>query len=156
MSSIYNTGGTFQNGPYGQSSQFVIPQITIPNGVGVQQRWEPLTAPNRDAAYKTYTPPGVRVPIFDESQEIFYYKETDAAGNIVAFETYSYAKVEEPALPQYLTVDAFNSFVGEFNKFREEMLNGQSVRTQGHNNRSYNNFNQQSKPSNNSADSGSK
>ena len=137
MSSMYRPSTTqaLPQGPFSPGPQVVIPQITIPNGV---QRWEPLTCKGRDAAYKIYTPPGVRVPIFDEDEQVFYYKETDQYGNVIAFETYSYSKVEEPAPPEYVTTADFKWFVDEFNKFKEELLNGKSFRSQGHD-RSYNN-----------------
>ena len=153
MSSLYNSGGTFQNGPFGQNSQYVIPQITIPSGIGFQsqpqQRWEPFTAKGRDAAYRMYTPPGVRVAIFDEDNPVFYFKETDQSGNIIAFDEYDYIKHTEPEPPQYLTVE-------EFNKFKEELLNGQSVRTQGVYEPHYNNTNTNQQSRSSDADPGSK
>ena len=144
MNSIYGAGANA--GPFGQTSTVVIPQLTIPNGI---QRFEPITAKGRDAAYKMYTPPGVRVPIFDEEEPVFYYKETDQAGNIIAFDTYDYTKREEPKPPEYLTVDMFNAFVSEFNKFKEDVTNAQSIRSQELTTRPVYNYSstQQPKPS---------
>ena len=121
MNSLYRQSVTGAQGPYGPTQQVVIPQITVPT-TGVQ-RWEPLTCKGQDAAYRMYTPPGVRVPIFDEEEECFYYKETDQYGNIVSFDIFDYHKREKPPAPSYVTLE-------EFNKFKEEMLNGKSVRTQ--------------------------
>ena len=126
MSSLYGPGSI--NGPYNAGSQMVIPQITIPN---LGTRYEPLTAKGRDAAYAMYIPPSTRAPIFDTDEQIFYYKETDERGNVIAFDVYDYTKRVEAPPPEYLTVDAFNTFVGQFNEFKEEIRNAQSVRSQG-------------------------
>lgn len=140
MNPIFGLGQqmTTTPGPFGQNSQVVIPQITIPNGV---QKYEPLVANGKDAAKNIYTPPNTKVPIFDSEDSIFYYKETDQYGNIVSFETYTYSKVEEPPPPQYVTVDAFGELVNEVRSLREDIANGsQSVRRQDkqHSNKQWN------------------
>lgn len=114
-----------QNGPFG-TNQVVIPQITIPNGI---QRYEPLTAANEEVARSMRLPPSVRVPIFDETKEVFYQRETDASGNTVVFDVYSYSKVEPPPPPQYATVQDLAAVLEEVKSLREDLRNGKFVRS---------------------------
>lgn len=67
--------------------------------------------------------PNSRIALFDANDDIMYIKQTDASGYPVITK-YRFARVEEKPQNdvQYVTLD-------EFNKFKEEMLNGQqSVR----------------------------
>lgn len=63
--------------------------------------------------------PNSRIALFDANDDIMYIKQTDASGYPV-ITTYRFARVEEKPQNdvQYVTLD-------EFNKFKEEMLNGQ-------------------------------
>jgi hypothetical protein len=122
------------------NQQFVIPPITIPQGFSVSQ--QPIVQMRvkggAEAAKKIVLPPNSQVAIFDEEDEVFFYRETDVNGNDVGFDTYSYSKIEPPAPPKYLTVDEFRSELEDFGKrLKEELDRGQSVRTQG--NKLYNN-----------------
>jgi len=109
----------------------VIPQITIPTGPSGFQRYSPLVVKGKDAAQKFYIPPSTKVAIFDEDEDVFYFKETDQYGNVVSFETYQYIKRVEPAPPQYVTVDSFTELMEEVKKLREDINNGEkSVRRQ--------------------------
>ena len=126
-----NGSNPINAGPFGNNQSVVIPQITIPTPpVGFQQ-YRQLTAKGKEVAKNMQVPPSTKAAIFDEDEDVFYFKETDQYGNVIAFDTYRYAKVEEPAPPQYVTVDSFNSLVEEFKKLREDINNGQqSVRRQ--------------------------
>lgn len=112
--------------------QVVIPPITIPQGFQVQQKvqYKQLTSKGKEAAKQMDVGADARVAIFDEDADnLFYYKETDANGNVTAFETYSYSKVEEPPPPRYLTVDEFKEAMAEFAKtIKEDLSDGQFIR----------------------------
>lgn len=129
--------GTGFNGPFGNTQSVVIPQITIPTSPMGFQQYRPLTAKGKDAAEKIVIPPSTKVAIFDEDNDVFYFKETDQLGNVIAFDTYQYTKMSEPAPPEYVTVDSFSALVEEVKKLREDMNNGtQPVwRNNGHSNK---------------------
>lgn len=63
--------------------------------------------------------PNSRIALFDANEDIMYIKQTDASGYPVITK-YRFSKVEDKPQNdvQYVTLD-------EFNKFKEEMLNGQ-------------------------------
>ena len=63
--------------------------------------------------------PNSRIALFDANDDIMYIKQTDASGYPVITK-YRFTRVEEKPQNdvQYVTLD-------EFNKFKEEMLNGQ-------------------------------
>ena len=63
--------------------------------------------------------PNSRIALFDANDDIMYIKQTDASGYPVITK-YRFSRVEEKPQDdvQYVTLD-------EFNKFKEEMLNGQ-------------------------------
>lgn len=126
-----NGSNSVTGGPFGNNQSVVIPQITIPTTPVSFQQYRQLTAKGKDVAKGMAIPPSTRAAIFDEDDDVFYFKETDRLGNVIAFDTYRYSKVEEPAPPQYVTVDSFNSLLEEVKKLREDISNGQqSVRRQ--------------------------
>jgi hypothetical protein len=63
--------------------------------------------------------PNSRIALFDANDDIMYIKQTDASGYPV-ITRYRFTRVEENPQNdvQYVTLD-------EFNKFKEELLNGQ-------------------------------
>lgn len=111
------------------NQQVVIPQITIPQGLSATQPfYGQLTAKGADAAKNIKLPPKVKAAIFDEDEEVFYFRETDALGNDIDFGVYSYAKVEDPSPPEYLTVQDAKSMLEEFaKKLKEDLSNGQLI-----------------------------
>ena len=78
-----------------------------------------------DGAKAYQMPPNSSVALFHESEDILYVKTTDGAG-FPTIKTFRFEPYEEPKVEfeKYVTLD-------EFNKFKEEVLNGkQSVREQ--------------------------
>ena len=76
-----------------------------------------------ESAKQYQMPPNSRVALFDANDDIFYIKQTDASGFPLIRKFRFVEEVEEPLkLPieenKYLTVE-------EFNKFKEELLNGE-------------------------------
>lgn len=124
--------------PNGQ--QVVIPQITIPQNLpsfmpntltGTQQKpvigTEPIKVHGMDGAKAYPTQPNSSYAMFDDNDDIFYYKVTDHNNYPISLRRFRFYEEEEPVPeppPEYVTMD-------EFRKFKEEMLNGkQSVRSQ--------------------------
>lgn len=125
------TGNTINNTPTPliPNQQVVIPQITIPQGFQTGPS-SSITVKGKEMALKYKLPPNFRGALFDEEQPLFYYRETDANGNDICFKTCSYAEVEEPPEPEYLTVQEFRASMAEFaNKLKEDLSNGQFVRS---------------------------
>lgn len=125
------TGNTINSTPTPliPNQQVVIPQITIPQGFQTGPS-SSITVKGKEMALKYKLPPNFRGALFDEEQPLFYYRETDANGNDVCFKTCSYAEVEEPPEPEYLTVQEFRASMAEFaNKLKEDLSNGQFVRS---------------------------
>ena len=117
--------------------QIVVPPITIPQGFQAKpqvQAIQQLTAKGKEAAKKIPLGPGSRAAIFEEDpdQDVFYYREVDEYGNDVDFGVYTYAKVEDPPEPEYLTKQEFYSAMDEFFKrLKEANANGEVVLTTG-------------------------
>lgn len=68
--------------------------------------------------------PNSRLPVFMEDADIFYVIQTDAS-NYPSIRKFSFTEIveAEPVTPQYVTIE-------EFNKFKEDVLNGQqSIRS---------------------------
>lgn len=125
------TGNTINSTPTPliPNQQVVIPQITIPQGFQTGPS-SSIIVKGKEMALKYKLPPNFRGALFDEEQPLFYYRETDANGNDVCFKTCSYAEVEEPPEPEYLTVQEFRASMAEFaNKLKEDLSNGQFVRS---------------------------
>ena len=118
--------------PNNASSQVVIPQITFPNNFQVgTPPIRSITVAGEEVAKKYKLPPNSKAALFDESAPIFYFKETDESGNEIAFKKCSYAEIEEPPEPEYLTVQEFKSYLDEFAKnLKEEFFSEESVRAQ--------------------------
>lgn len=119
------------------AQQVVIPQITIPQPQQMFQPAPQTQAPQRsadlyrvhgmDGAKQFPTQPNSRYALFDEDEDIFYIKVTDQNNYPVSLKRFVFIEEDEPvpAAPQYVTME-------EFNRFKEEMLNGkQSVRAEG-------------------------
>ena len=74
-----------------------------------------------ESARQYQMPPNSRVALFDANDDIFYVKETDASG-FPTIRTFRFVEEVTQASTteehEYLTVE-------EFNKFKEELLNGQ-------------------------------
>ena len=89
-----------------------------------------MTARGKEAAKNIPLGPNSKVAIFEEDpdQSIFYYRETDAYGNDIAFSVNSYNEIEEPAPPKFLTEEQFNSAMESFMKqIKEEIANGKPI-----------------------------
>ncbi len=74
-----------------------------------------------ESARQYVMPPNSRVALFDINDDVFYVRETDASG-FPTIRKFRFVEESETALPadtnQYVTYE-------EFNKFKEEILNGQ-------------------------------
>lgn len=79
---------------------------------------EPIFVNNLESARSFQTIPNTVTILFDKNENIFYRIETDA-NNAPDIKLYRYAE-EQPALPE----DAKYVTLEEFNKFKEEILNG--------------------------------
>ena len=140
-------------------SQVVIPQITIPQNINgnriMQQPINQITIKGGDEVAKKYKiPPNSRVAIFDEDDAVFWVKETDEYGNEILFKKCSYVEVEEPPEPKYVTIDDLKTILGDFGKdLKEELINGQFVRTQKQSNGNGQSSNAKSNSSESSANS---
>ena len=128
------TGNTFSPTPnLIPQQQIVVPPITIPQGFSTKpapQSYNQFTAKGREAAKKIPLGPNSKVAIFEEDsdQDVFYYRETDEYGNDVEFSAYSYAKIEDPPEPEYLTKDEFYSAMDRLVKeLKEDKANGSAV-----------------------------
>lgn len=123
-----------QNPQLFPQQQIVVPPITIPQGFAPKytpQTVVQMTARGKEAAKNIPLGPNSKVAIFEEDpdQSIFYYRETDAYGNDIAFSVNSFSEIEEPAPPKYLTEEQFNLAMESFMKqIKEEMANGKPVR----------------------------
>lgn len=100
--------------PWIQSSPVNLPFVQPPQILRVHG----MTGVN---AYQLNTPNSM-VALFDEDEDVFYIKRTDSA-NVVSVRKFRFEEVfEDKPIEKYVTID-------EFNKFKEELLNGkQSVR----------------------------
>lgn len=141
--------------------QVVIPPITIPGNFQatptmspVPQTLNQITVRGKEMARAYKLGPNSRVAIFDEDEQLFYFKETDANGNEIAFTTCSYSEIEEPPEPQYLTVQEFQQFQQSFQdtfsdfakQLKEELANGKFIQPQTGSKQSYGSPKQQSGP----------
>ena len=89
-------------------------------------------------AYMRQMAPNSRDVGFDENDNIMYIMRTDSA-NCPSVTKYRFTEIvdAEPVQPQYVTLE-------EFNKFKEDVLNGQqSIRTQNNANKQSRNWNNQ-------------
>ena len=99
--------------------------------------------------------PNSRVPLFDEDNNIFFIKITDANGEATS-RMFSYEEITDEEYPdKYLTVDKFNKYMSDL---REEILNAQldlqrTVQSIAESNNSANNS-QRSSTGNSSSNSG--
>ena len=94
------------NNPWAQT----LPKVTQPTQ-------QVLRVNGIEGARAFPTAPNSVVALFDENQDLFYFKTTDAA-NYPTIRTFKFTEVtENPRDERYLTVE-------EFNKFKEELLNG--------------------------------
>ena len=115
----------------------IYPTVTrpvAPTG-GVQAQSIQLIKVNGIESARAYpTQPNSMVALFDENDDIFYIKQTDAS-NFPTIRRFRFVEESEEQAKndKYVTID-------EFNKFKEEMLNGQqSVRSGKSNGGSRNN-----------------
>ena len=79
-----------------------------------------------EGAKQYQLPPGSRVPLFDQEQDLFYLVTTDDAG-YPSITTYRYEQVQqqEPAAQSYATKEDFNAITEKLNKIEEMLSNGQ-------------------------------
>ena len=129
MNTIFNGNTINQNPvPIVPSQQIVIPPITLPSNFNpslATQSYKQFTAKGKEAAKKIKLGPKSTVAIFDEDEEVFYYRETDENGNDVKCETYMYTVIEDPPEPEYLTVQEFKTVMADFaKKLKEDLKNG--------------------------------
>ena len=108
------------------AQQVVIPQITIPSPASMAPSVQPVRqgvdiyrVHGMDGAKQFPTQPNSRYALFDEDDDIFYIKVTDQNNYPVSLKRFCFIEEDEPVpvTPQYVTVE-------EFNRFKEEMLNG--------------------------------
>lgn len=110
------------------------PSVTRTNyqtGVGGQQL---IKVNGMDSARAYPTQPNSMVALFDENDDVFYIKQTDAS-NFPTIRRFRFVEESEEKSKdeRYVTID-------EFNRFKEEILNGQqSIRSGKSNNSSRNN-----------------
>ena len=106
---------------------FQQPRMIVPNpptiSVGPQPR--DLEKVNGfDSARQYPMPPNSRVALFDINDDILYIKETDASGFPTIRRFRFHEEIETPNSTveegKYVTVE-------EFNKFKEELINGQQL-----------------------------
>lgn len=107
------------NYPYGQLPPNFQP-ITTPSAYQpVQTNADQLQRVNGIDSAKAYpTRPNSTVVLFDANDDVMYIKATDAS-NFPTIRRFRFTEENETVIPtqQYVTVD-------EFNKFKEEVLNG--------------------------------
>lgn len=124
-----------------------VPQMRMtstPPSITPIQTPQPVELPRvngYDGALRFPLGPNSRIALFDGSDDIMYIKQTDAGG-YPTVTRYRFAPDEQPANSgqKYVTMD-------EFNKFKEDLLNGQQLirESSDSTNRSTNNRNGQSK-----------
>ena len=89
--------------------------LTTPSG-GIQNG--PIKVTGIDGARAYPVIPSTTIVLFDANEDYFYLKTTDAVG-YQTIRTFRFTEVkDEPQSNQYVTVE-------EFNKFKEEILNGE-------------------------------
>lgn len=123
------------NNPFGFSPvtypQYQIPQLNQMNRQyqnSVNTGGQQLLRVNGLESAKMYpTSPNSSIALFDENEDIFYLKSTDAS-NFPTIRKFKFVEVfdqaPKPVEAQYVTLE-------EFNKFKEELLNAkQPVRSE--------------------------
>lgn len=93
----------------------------------------------RDGAMRFPLQPNSRIALFDADEDIMYIKQTDAGGYPIVT-AYTFAPLESTQIinAEYVTMD-------EFNRFKEEMLNGKQLIREPEASKSSNERNRQSK-----------
>lgn len=106
----FATGNSLSNG---------IGMQTNPFGSLYQNNWQPQTVNGIESAKAYPMNPNSRVFLFDTNEDIFYVKETDSSGfaTLKIFEFKEVKEKQKTSEPEYVTLE-------EFNKFKEELLNG--------------------------------
>ena len=107
--------------PYGYTFPSVLPTVQPPMPTLAPTQLVKVTG--MDGAKAFQMAPNSSVALFNDSEDIFYVKTTDGAG-FPTIRAFRFEPYDEPTtkVEQYVTLD-------EFNKFKEEILNGkQSVR----------------------------
>lgn len=119
--------GLFDNtafNPYGYMAPYQRPIVPNPPQINVaqpQQSRDLEKVNGIESARQYQMPPNSRVALFDTNDDIFYVRETDASG-FPTIRAFRFVEVQDAKpdsdQPQYITRE-------EFNKFKEEVLNGQ-------------------------------
>ena len=121
--SPYSTGTPFS---FQQMQNPVVPTLNFPAVPQPVMQGPQLTKVNGlDSAKAFPTVANAMYALFDENDDVFYIKQTDAS-NYPTIKRYRFVLEEEKPVvsPQYVTVE-------EFNRFKEEFLNAkQSIRTE--------------------------
>lgn len=103
-----------------------MPQAYSPTAVQLPQQGQQLIKVNGLDSAKAYqTQPNSQVALFDANEDTMYIKTTDAS-NFPTIRIFKFSEVTETEIKdeRYVTMD-------EFNKFKEELLNGkQSIRSE--------------------------
>lgn len=95
-----------------------------PNNYMPQQNDNQLIRVNGIESAKAYpTQPNSTVALFDSNDDIMYIKSTDASN----FPTVRRFRFHEEAVENVVTNNVQYVTVDEFNKFKEEMLNGKHI-----------------------------
>ena len=100
--------------------------FNMPTSVSTSQPAQQLQKVNGLDSAKAYqTQPNSQVALFDANEDIMYIKTTDAS-NFPTIRIFKFSEITETEIKdeRYVTID-------EFNKFKEELLNGkQHIRSE--------------------------
>lgn len=96
------------------------PNLQMPSVSPIGQSQQLISVNGLDSAKQYPMQPNSMVALFDANDDIMYIKQTDASNypTIRIFKFTEMTMAEASHEPQYVTLD-------EFNKFKEELLNGQ-------------------------------
>ena len=99
------------------------PMVPNPPAINIGRSRDLEKVNGIESARQYQMPPNSRVALFDANEDIFYVKETDASGFPIIRKFRFVEEVDSPSVSteeenKYLTIE-------EFNKFKEELLNGQ-------------------------------
>lgn len=125
------------------STQVVIPQITLQqpnnlfNGLGLQSitSTQPLyeqigpqllKVHGTDGAKQFPTVPNAVYALFDDTDNIMFFKATDKNNYPILLKRFRYAEEEEtvPVPPEYVTKQEYESLLSDFEKLKEEIESG--------------------------------
>lgn len=125
--------------PIPNPGQVVIPQITVqPSLTPYQPTIQPqlqqvesvgpqlMRVKGMDGAKQFPTVPNAFYALFDEDENVLFFKVTDKNNYPVLLKRFRYVEEEEPIpqQPEYVTKHEYDSLLDEFRKLKEEVVNG--------------------------------